>query len=333
PLRKIEFQIKLIPKAVPIAKSPYRLEPFELEELSGQLKPYLDKFMIVFIDDILIYFKTREEHVDHLRLVLKLLRKEKLYAKFSKCEFWLKEIQFLGNVINGSKIEAVKNWKALRTPSEDKLCNAPVLALPDGPEDFVRTTGYDKIQKNNLWLLSMFDARHQNGYANVAWVITRWMKKKGAGTQKRCQICCGQFILNISRKCKVLTEDVVRSLGALIYFKDLDTITLRDLIDSDGKFIPEDPQPGVPRVSIPRPPRVSMQDLYDRMGRMEILQEAIKRMEYRQSYHWDRYQGVFEHMTGVYSVPLRGAYNPPGYAQPQYDQYYQQYPPPPPQYQ
>ncbi|GJZ86111.1 putative reverse transcriptase domain-containing protein [Tanacetum coccineum] len=99
----------------------------------------------------------------HLRLVLELLKKENLYAKFSKCEFWLREVQFLGHVINGDgihvdpcKIEAVKNWKAPRTPSEksktfnwgeeqenvfqtlrDKLCNAPVLALPDGPEDFV----------------------------------------------------------------------------------------------------------------------------------------------------------------------------------------------------
>ncbi|GKD44235.1 hypothetical protein Tco_1268880, partial [Tanacetum coccineum] len=66
---------------------------------------------------------------------------------------------------------------------------------------------------------------------------------------------------------------------------------------------------------------------------MEIRQEAIERMSYRQSYHWDRYIGVFKHMAGVYSVPLQGAYNPPGYAQPQYDQYYQQYPPQPPQYQ
>ncbi|GKC44578.1 putative reverse transcriptase domain-containing protein [Tanacetum coccineum] len=95
-------------------------------------RPYLDKFVIVFIDDILFYSKTQEEHVEHLRLVLGLLKKEKLYAKFSKCEFWLREVQFLGHVINGkgihvdpSKIEA------------DKLCNAPVLALPDGLEDFV----------------------------------------------------------------------------------------------------------------------------------------------------------------------------------------------------
>ena len=75
----------------------------------------------MFIDDTLIYSKTREEHEMHLGLVLELLRKEKLYAKFYKCEFWLREVQFLGHVINGegihvdsSKIEAVKNWEALR---------------------------------------------------------------------------------------------------------------------------------------------------------------------------------------------------------------------------
>ncbi|GKD56936.1 hypothetical protein Tco_1290323 [Tanacetum coccineum] len=128
----------------------------------------------------------------------------------------------------------------------------------------------------------MFDARHQNGYANVAWVIARWMKRKRAGTQKESQICYGQFISKLARKCRVLTEDVVRSLSAPIYCRDLDAITLRDLIDSEGKLIPEDPQPGVPRVGIPRPPRASMQDLYDRMGRMEIRQDAIERMEYRQ---------------------------------------------------
>ena len=57
---------------------------------------YLDKFVVVFIDDILIYSKDEEEHAEHLRLVLQKLRKHKLYAKFSKCEFWLKEVAFLG---------------------------------------------------------------------------------------------------------------------------------------------------------------------------------------------------------------------------------------------
>nr|GFB94287.1 putative reverse transcriptase domain-containing protein [Tanacetum cinerariifolium] len=63
-------------------------------------KPYQDKFVIVFIDDILIYSKTKEEHEVHLKFVLESLRKEKLYVKFSKCEFWLEEVHFLGHVVN-----------------------------------------------------------------------------------------------------------------------------------------------------------------------------------------------------------------------------------------
>ncbi|KAD3640029.1 hypothetical protein E3N88_29252 [Mikania micrantha] len=88
-------------------------------------KPYLDKFVIVFIDDILISSKTQEEHADHLRRVLELLKKEQLYAKFSKCDFWIREVQFLGHVVNEkgihidpAKIEAIKKWAAPKTPTE-----------------------------------------------------------------------------------------------------------------------------------------------------------------------------------------------------------------------
>ncbi|GJS67642.1 putative reverse transcriptase domain-containing protein [Tanacetum coccineum] len=79
-------------------------------------KPYLDKFIIVFIDDILVYSKENEEHGKHLKIILELLKKERLYAKFSKCDFWLDSVQFLGHVIDCSgvhvdpaKIEAIKN--------------------------------------------------------------------------------------------------------------------------------------------------------------------------------------------------------------------------------
>ncbi|GJS50633.1 putative reverse transcriptase domain-containing protein [Tanacetum coccineum] len=87
-------------------------------------KPYLDKFVIVFIDDILIYSCNKEEHADHLRKILELLRKEELYAKFSKCDFWISIVQFLGHVIDSqgihvdaAKIEAVKNWASPTTPT------------------------------------------------------------------------------------------------------------------------------------------------------------------------------------------------------------------------
>src|ERR1043166_295006 len=88
-------------------------------------RPYLDKFVIVFIDDILIYSKNKKDHENHLRTILELLKNEKLYAKFSKCEFWIREVQFLGHVVNESgihvdpaKIEAIKKWEALKTPTE-----------------------------------------------------------------------------------------------------------------------------------------------------------------------------------------------------------------------
>ncbi|GJU83634.1 putative reverse transcriptase domain-containing protein [Tanacetum coccineum] len=119
-------------------------------------KPYLDKFVIVFIDDILIYSKSKEDHEEHLKIILGLLKKEKLYAKFSKCDFWLDSVQFLGHVIDSegvhvdpSKIEAIKNWAVPTTPTEVRqflglagyyrrfIEGAPILALPEGSEDFV----------------------------------------------------------------------------------------------------------------------------------------------------------------------------------------------------
>ncbi|GJX25927.1 retrotransposon protein, putative, ty3-gypsy subclass [Tanacetum coccineum] len=88
-------------------------------------KPYLDKFVIVFIDDILIFSKNKKEHEEHLKLILRLLKKEELYAKFSKCEFWLSKIQFLGHVIDSegihidpAKIESIKDWASPKTPTE-----------------------------------------------------------------------------------------------------------------------------------------------------------------------------------------------------------------------
>ena len=87
-----------------------------MDYMNKIFRPWLDKFVVVFIDDILIYSKTGEEHADHLRVVLKILRDHQLYGKLSKCEFWLEEVQFLGHVISAkgivvdpTKIETVLN--------------------------------------------------------------------------------------------------------------------------------------------------------------------------------------------------------------------------------
>jgi hypothetical protein len=86
---------------------------------------YLDKFVVVFIDDILVYSETKEEHEEHLRLVLEKLRANQLYAKFNRCEFWLTQNAFLGHVISVArvsvdpgKIKDVLNWKLPTDVSE-----------------------------------------------------------------------------------------------------------------------------------------------------------------------------------------------------------------------
>ena len=88
-----------------------------MDLMNCMFKAYLDKFVIVFIDNILIYSRSREEHAKHLRMLLSTLSEHQLYAKFSKCEFWLDHVQFLGHVVlkdgtsvNPAKIDAVSKW-------------------------------------------------------------------------------------------------------------------------------------------------------------------------------------------------------------------------------
>nr|GEZ66890.1 hypothetical protein [Tanacetum cinerariifolium] len=115
-------------------------------------KPYLDKFVIVFIDDILIYSKDKKEHEEHLKAILELLKREKLCAKFSKCEFWIPNVQFLGHVfdsrgihVDPAKIESIKDWASPKMPTEIRQFlglagyyrSASILSLPEGSKDFV----------------------------------------------------------------------------------------------------------------------------------------------------------------------------------------------------
>ncbi|GJR93334.1 putative reverse transcriptase domain-containing protein [Tanacetum coccineum] len=195
PVRQVEFKIDLMPGAAPVARAPYILAHSKMQELSDQLQELANRVFIrpIFIDDILIYSCNKEEHANHLRIILESLKKEKLYAKFSKCDFWISIVQFLRHIIDSqgihidpAKIEAVKNWASPTTPTEirqflglvgyyrrfikdfskiskslteltqknkkyiwgedqesdfqllkQNLCEAPILALPKGNDDFV----------------------------------------------------------------------------------------------------------------------------------------------------------------------------------------------------
>ena len=96
-----------------------------MDYMNRIFRPFLDKFVVVFIDDILIYSRTHEEHAEHLRLVLSVLKDKQLYVKLSKCEFWMNEVQFLGHVISAqgivvdpAKVEAVVKWKSPKSATE-----------------------------------------------------------------------------------------------------------------------------------------------------------------------------------------------------------------------
>ncbi|GJX45196.1 reverse transcriptase domain-containing protein [Tanacetum coccineum] len=156
PVRQVEFQIDLIPGAAPVARSNYSFSSFRMQELLTNYKSLADRL---------------EEHADHLRIILELLKKEKLYAKFSKCEFWISIEQFLKHVIDSQGIHidpglvgyyqrfiesflkiakpltelTQKNKKYIWGEDQEsafqllkqKLCEAPILALPEGNNDFV----------------------------------------------------------------------------------------------------------------------------------------------------------------------------------------------------
>nr|GEW58261.1 hypothetical protein [Tanacetum cinerariifolium] len=180
PPRQVKFKIELIPGVTPVTLAPYRLAPSKLKELEEVIpitvfqnryghfefqmmsfgltnalalfidlmnrmyKPYLDKFVIMFIDDILIYSKNKEDHEKHLKIIMKLLKNETLYENFSKCNFWLESVQFLGHVIDGNGVHKNKKYewgmeedeKAFQTLKQ-KLCSAPILALPEGTKNFI----------------------------------------------------------------------------------------------------------------------------------------------------------------------------------------------------
>ncbi|GJU60311.1 putative reverse transcriptase domain-containing protein [Tanacetum coccineum] len=174
PTRPVEFQIDLIPGAAPVARAPYRLAPSEMKELSEQLQELSDKEYenhdtnnpIKFKDGYLNsvrsirvpgyavwtderHLANEREHEEHLKTILELLKEEKLYAKFSKCEFWIPKVQFLGHVIDSrgihvdpAKIESIKDWASPKTPTEIRQ----FLGLAGYYRRFIE--GFSKIAKS-----------------------------------------------------------------------------------------------------------------------------------------------------------------------------------------
>ncbi|GKA56183.1 putative reverse transcriptase domain-containing protein [Tanacetum coccineum] len=160
-------------------------------------KPYLDKFVIVFIDDILIYSRNKEEHANHLRIILELLKKEKLYAKFSKCDFWIHIVQFLGHLIDNqglhvdpAKIKA-KNKKYIWGEDQEtafqllkqKLCEASILALPEGNDDFVV---YWDASHQGLGVVLMQREKHILDHKELNMRQRRWLELLA---DYDCEIC------------------------------------------------------------------------------------------------------------------------------------------------
>ncbi|GKD26125.1 putative reverse transcriptase domain-containing protein, partial [Tanacetum coccineum] len=170
-------------------------------------KPYLDRFMIVFIDDILIYSKSRKEHEGHLKLILRLLKKEDSYAKFSKCEFWLSKVQFLSHVIDSegihvdpTKIESIKDWASPKTPTEIR--------------QFLGLAGYYR--------------RFIEGFLKIARPMTKltqksvkfdWGEKAEATFQLLKQKLCSALILALpggSEKFMIYCDALHKGLGAIL---------------------------------------------------------------------------------------------------------------------
>ncbi|GJS69339.1 putative reverse transcriptase domain-containing protein [Tanacetum coccineum] len=202
PTRQVEFQIDLIPGAAPVARAPYRLAPSEMKELSDQLQELFNKGSIRPVPHLgelrsclsrrRMDHSNKQEHEEHLKLILELLKKEELYAIFSKCEFWIPKVQFLGHVIDSqgihvdpAQIESIKDWASPKTPTEihkflglggyyqrfiEGFSNAPILALPKGAKNFIvycdashKGLGVMLMQNKKVRKLENFEAEDVGG--------------------------------------------------------------------------------------------------------------------------------------------------------------------------
>ncbi|GKE13971.1 hypothetical protein Tco_1421548 [Tanacetum coccineum] len=141
----------------------------------------------------------------------------------------------------------------------------------------------------------------------------KWMKKKGVGTHRESLTWCGQFVMRIAKRLSILSNEVLNGLSAPTYCRTLDANILRELIGSNGRLIPKEIAPSIPRVVTPRAERPTTSDLYDKKSQLETRIGEIERMMRRQSYHSDIYARVLEHIASHFGLTLRDPYDPPSY--------------------
>ena len=185
-----------------------------MDLMNRVFRPYVDQFVVVFIDDILVYSKDVQEHEHHLRIVLETLREKKLYAKLSKCDFWLKEVSFIGHILSAegirvdpAKIEAVVNWKSPQNVTEVR--------------SFLGLAGYYR--------------RFVRGFLVIASPLTKLLRKgiKFEWTDK-CQNSFEQ-LKGMLVEAPVLTQPTPRKEYTL--YSDASSIGLGCVLMQDGKVV------------------------------------------------------------------------------------------------
>ena len=175
---------------------------------------FLDKFVVVFIDDILIYSKSEEEHEQHLEIILETLREHQLYAKFSKCEFWLKEVGFLGHIVSAggiavdpAKIKTVEEWKAPTTQTEVRA--------------FLGLAGYYR--------------RFVEGFSSIARPLTQLLKKdKKFEWTDKCEESFQQLKSRLTSAPILIMPDITKPFDV---YCDASQIGLGCVLMQEGKVI------------------------------------------------------------------------------------------------
>ena len=173
-----------------------------------------------------------------------------------------------------------------------------------------RATRFDKIQRMECWLLSLFEKKNMGEYANVAWVVAHWLKKKGKGSQSDSELVCGHLITRLAKGLNVFTEENMATYSAPTAYKAFDHVTLRDLLDDGGKLKTDVAGPRIVRPHLPPQARARGNNVMEKIERMESKMDLMERKVDRILYHSNRYALVMEDLGKAHNIDM-GDYCPP----------------------